>query len=68
MDVEIKLRVDMPKEVAEAFGINEDTVFDSYYENGQIHICVVPPEELADTDDEYCEFICPHCKKCLFDE
>lgn len=73
MEFDVKIKIDLPDEVADTLGINEDSVLESYYENGYIYIRKVDEnelEELAHDHDDCtdCEMYCPHCQSCLLDE
>ena len=46
MEIEVKIKIAMPDEVAENLGIDEDSVLESYYEDGYIYIRKVDDDEL----------------------
>ena len=56
MEINCKLTFNIPEELIDALGISEDTVFETYYENGSLHIHPLTEAELAelegDIDDE----------------
>jgi hypothetical protein len=76
MEIEVKIKIAMPDEVANTLGIDEDSVLESYYEDGYIYICKVDDDELDElaheyddcTDCEGCEMFCPHCQNCILDD
>lgn len=75
MKFDVRIKIDMPDEVADTLGIDEDSVLESYYENGYIYIRKVDDdeiEELTHEDDcdecEDCAMLCPHCNHCILDD
>ena len=34
MEIDVRIKIDLPNEVADTLGIDEDSVLESYYENG----------------------------------
>ena len=75
MEYEVRIKIDMPDEMAETLGIDEDSVLECYYENGYIYIRKVDDDELeeltheSDCDDcEDCEMFCPHCHHCILED
>lgn len=74
MEFDVRIKIDMPDEMADTLGIDEDSVLESYYENGYIYIRKVDDdeiEELIHEDDcdecEDCAMLCPHCNHCILD-
>ena len=54
MERNFELSINLSEEVAEKFGIDENTEFDTYYEDGRLVIAVVDEdEEYYDDEDEY---------------
>lgn len=84
MERNFELSINISEEIAEKLGIDESTVFDTYYEDGRLIIAVVDEdEEYYDEDDEDdeeeyidcteddcedCEYCCPHCGECTLDD
>lgn len=75
MEFDVRIKIDMPDEMADTLGIDEDSVLESYYENGYIYIRKVDDdeiEELTHEDDcdecEDCAMLCPHCQHCILDD
>lgn len=75
MEFDVRIKIDMPDEMADTLGIDEDSVLESYYENGYIYIRKVDDdeiEELTHEDDcdecEDCAMLCPHCNHCILDD
>lgn len=75
MEFDVRIKIDMPDEVADTLGIDEDSVLESYYENGYIYIRKVDDDEideLTHEDDcdecEDCAMLCPHCQHCILDD
>ena len=53
MERNFELSINISEELAEKLGIDESTVFDTYYEDGRLIIAVVEEdEEYYDEDDE----------------
>ena len=54
MERNFELSINISEEIAEKLGIDESTVFDTYYEGGRLIIAVVDEdEEYYDEDDDY---------------
>lgn len=75
MKFDVRIKIDVPDEVADTLGIDEDSVLESYYEDGYIYIRKVDDdeiEELIHEDDcdecEDCAMLCPHCNHCILDD
>lgn len=75
MEFDVRIKIDMPDEMADTLGIDEDSVLESYYENGYIYIRKVDDDEideLTHEDDcdecENCAMLCPHCQHCILDD
>lgn len=75
MKFDVRIKIDLPDEAADTLGIDEDSVLESYYENGYIYIRKVDDdeiEELTHEDDcdecEDCAMLCPHCQHCILDD
>ncbi len=75
MKFDVRIKIDVPDEVADTLGIDEDSVLESYYEDGYIYIRKVDDdeiEELTHEDDcdecEDCAMLCPHCQHCILDD
>lgn len=75
MEFDVRIKIDLPDEVADTLGIDEDSVLESYYENGYIYIRKVDDDEideLTHEDDcdecEDCAMLCPHCQHCILDD
>lgn len=66
-DLHITLTHDLPDEQADALGINEESRFDTYYEDGKLHIRLLTEEE-ADELDSFCpvtDVVCTdNCETC----
>lgn len=76
MEIDVRIRVGVPDEVADALKINEDSILESYYEDGYICIRKVPEDEIEELSHEYeecsncenCAMFCAHCQHCILDE
>lgn len=52
MGAKMKLAVNVPEELLFAAGIDENTVFECYFEDGAIHISSLTDEEVAEISRE----------------
>ena len=84
MERNFELSIKISEEIAEKLGIDEGTVFDTYYEDGRLIITAVDDEEYYDDEDDYdeddeliectggdcsnCEYWCDECGECIIDE
>ena len=80
MEFDVRIKIDLPDEVAETLGIDEDSVLETYYDNGYLYIRKVDDDELEDLshddmsesedceDCEDCAMFCPHCQHCILDD
>ena len=75
MEIDVRIKIDLPNEVADTLAIDEDSVLESYYENGYIYIRKVDDDELEElaheSDCEECEecaMLCPHCQHCILED
>ena len=84
MEINCKLTFNIPEELIDALGISEDTVFETYYENGSLHIHPLTEAELAelegdiDAEDEAGDRLSVEvkenwecdgdCEECIFEE
>ena len=50
MELNLRLTHELPEEIIEAFGIDEDTVFSAYFSNGKIVIETVTESDLAEAE------------------
>ena len=53
MERNFELSINISEEIAEKLGIDESTVFDTYYEDGRLIIAAVDEDEYYDEDEEY---------------
>ena len=75
MEIDVRIKVALPDEVANTLGIDEDSVLEYYYEDGYIFIRKVDDEELEKLSDECdmcdcekCEMFCLHCQHCILND
>lgn len=74
MEIDVRIKIELPEETAEALDIDENSVLESYYEDGFIYIHKMPDEELTDEDEDCdrncdsCESYCPNCGHCRYDD
>ena len=84
MEIKCKVTFAIPEELMKALDITDDTPVIASISDGRITVEIVDEDELYDEafceDDlcgedcdcedgcEYCEYYCPHCKKCVLDE
>ena len=78
MDYNVEFKITLPEELLETFGIDEDTPFEAYFEDGAIKVKILNEDELEmygyevdedELDDEDCDIDeclgCPYyCQKC----
>ena len=67
MDYNVEFKITLPEELLETFGIDEDTPFEAYFEDGCIKV------RILDEDDEFedcigCPYFCEECGTCTYDE
>ena len=76
MEYKTEFSFPLSEELLKNLGIDEDTAFETYYEDGRIRIRVLDDEELEDEVDEdlsipekcvLCPKFCWHCRKCTID-
>lgn len=80
MDYNVEFKITLPDELLSTFGIDEDTPFEAYFEDGAIRVRILDEDELdiynsEDFDDESgvdecigCPYYCENCGACLYDE
>ena len=78
MDYNVEFKITLPEELLETFGIDEDTLFEAYFEDGCIKVRILDEEEFAIFDDEVeedefdecigCPYFCEECGTCTYDE
>lgn len=74
MEIDVRIKIELPEETAEALDIDENSVLESYYEDGFIYIRKLSDEELidesedCDTDCDGCEAYCPNCGHCRYND
>ena len=77
MEINCKMTYRVPEELVSALGLNEDTAFETYFEDGAIHIHPLTDEELDEYEspnnapDDLCDGICEECALddcCPYDE
>ena len=80
MEIKCKVSFAIPEELMKALDITDDTPVIASISDGRITVEIVDEdamydEEICDDDEcecaddcEYCEYYCPHCKKCVLGE
>ena len=78
MEINCKLTFNIPDELVVALGITEDTVFETYFEGGVLHIHPLTEDELAELEDSDEDGLsleaeegweCDgECEECIFEE
>ena len=68
----------LPEKTVKALGLDEDTAFETYFEDGKIIIHVLDEDDLNDIEDDEdsdipeecfeCPHICRRCGVCTLDE
>ena len=52
MDYNVEFKITLPEELLETFGIDEDTPFEAYFEDGCIKVRILDEDDLDIFDDE----------------
>lgn len=76
MEVDVRIKIELPDEIADMLDIDENSILEAHYDDGHIYIRKVSEDELdelAHEDDdcadcENCEMFCPHCQSCMLGE
>lgn len=84
MEYRAEFAITLPDDLLDALGIDEDTLFEAYYDDGKIKVRILDEEDLEDEfedDDEdfggniavpeecaVCPHFCWHCGVCTLDE
>lgn len=79
MEYKTEFRITLPEELLNALGIDEDTLFETYFDTGSIKVRVLDEDdfenEFEDEDDDEvpeecdeCPHYCWHCGVCSLDE
>ncbi len=81
MDYRAEFTITLPEELLDVLGIDEDTMFESYFEDGKIKVRIIDEDFEDDYDDEEiyeddeipeecteCPHYCWRCGVCTLDE
>ena len=83
MEYRAEFAITLPDDLLDALGIDEDTLFEAYYDDGKIKVRILDEDledEFEDDDEDFCGNIdvpeecteCPHfcwhCGVCTLDE
>ena len=83
MDYRAEFAITLPGNLLDALGIDEDTLFEAYFDDGKIKVRILDEDDLKDEleddedffdDDEVpeecadCPHFCWHCGVCTLDE
>lgn len=84
MEYRAEFAITLPEKLLDTLGIDEDTLFEAYFDNGKIKVRILDEEDLEDKfeeddedfydDDEVpeecaeCPHYCWHCGVCTLDE
>lgn len=81
MDYRAEFTITLPEDLMEALGVDEDTLFEAYYDDGKIKVRILDESDLdEDYDDEdfeddevpeecaVCSFYCSQHNICTLDE
>lgn len=83
MEYRAEFTITLPEELLKTLGIDEDTLFEAYYDDGKIKVRILDEDDLeedyddddfVDDDDEVpeectdCPHYCWHCGVCTLDE
>ena len=75
MEYKTEFTILLPEKLTAALDINEDTLFETYFDDGKIKVRVIDESEFEDelsncdlTDnDKECPNYCHSCGRCLFE-
>lgn len=80
MEYRAEFAITLPEDLLNALGIDEDTLFEAYYDDGKIKVRILDEEALEDDDEDFddnidvpeecaeCPHFCWHCGLCTLDE
>lgn len=75
MEYKTEFRITLPEELLNTLGIDEDTLFETYFDTGSIKVRVLDEDDLEnefedDVPEECaeCPHYCWHCGVCTLDE
>lgn len=75
MEYKTEFRITLPEELLNTLGIDEDTLFEAYFDDGSIKVRILDEDDLEDEfEDEVpeecaeCPHYCWHCGVCTLDE
>jgi hypothetical protein len=79
MEYRAEFAITLPEKLLETLGIDEDTLFEAYFDNGKIKVRILDEDEFEDDDGSYyedevfeecaeCPHYCRHCGVCTLDE
>lgn len=68
MEFHCKLTLKLPEEAIRLFGINEDTVFETYFEDGDLVIRPISEDELSVEVKKVTSSCDGDCETCIFEE
>lgn len=84
MEYRAEFAITLPEDLLKALGIDEDTLFEAYYDDGKIKVRILDEEaledEFEDDDEDFddnidvpeecaeCPHFCWHCGVCTLDE
>lgn len=75
MEYKTEFRITLPEELLNTIGIDEDTLFEAYFDDGSIKVRILDEDDLEDEfEDEVpeecaeCPHYCWHCGVCTLDE
>ncbi len=68
MEFHCKLTLKLPEEAISLFGINEDTVFETYFEDGNLVIRPISEDDLSVEVKKVKSSCDGDCETCIFEE
>ena len=80
MDYNVEFKIMLPDELLKTFGIDRDTAFEAYFEDGAIKVRILDEDEdiygIDDFNEDDCDledctgcpYFCEKCGACLYDE
>lgn len=75
MEYKTEFRITLPEELLNTLGIDEDALFEAYFDAGSIKVRILDEDDLEDEFEDdvpeecaECPHYCWHCGVCTLDE
>lgn len=63
MNENVELKITVPKAICDVLGIDEETAFETYFEDGCIKIRLLDEEDAFKTEETKECILCPKCRR-----